>query len=342
LVAGLMSDGLANVDKIISGEQPKLEQIKMPYYLYNEQDIKHRVLYVEASRGCPFKCEFCLSALDKTAWPFDLDLFLEQMDDLYQRGARHFKFVDRTFNLKVKNSLRIMQFFLDRMTDDLFLHFEVVPDHLPEALKEMIAKFPAGQLQFEVGIQTFNPEVQSHISRRQDNDKAQANIQWIKNQSQAYLHTDLIFGLPGESLASFAESFNKLIALKPHEIQVGILKRLKGSPIIRHTQAHDLRFNPNPPYSIVSSDQVSFQDVQFMGRFARYWDLIGNSGRFKYTLPLLLGDAPFARFTTLTNSLFEQSGQTHKISLLRLYDLVFDSAFNDLGEVKTTKSKVRY
>lgn len=324
-------DVTTEATKIIKGEQPKLDLIRMPYYLYTDQDVRHRVLYVEASRGCPFKCEFCLSALDKTAWPFDLDLFLSEMDDLHKRGARHFKFVDRTFNLKIKNSLKIMQFFLDRMSDDLFLHFEVVPDHLPEALKEMIAKFPLGQLQFEVGIQTFNPEVQSRISRRQDNDKAGQNIRWIKQESKAYLHTDLIFGLPGESLKSFGESFNKLIALEPHEIQVGILKRLKGSPIIRHTVPHKLVFNPNPPYSIVSNDQVSFNEVQFMGRFARFWDLIGNSGRFKHTLPLLIDGDAFARFSVLTRSLFEQSGQTHKISLNRLFDLVFSAALIQLN-----------
>ncbi len=331
LVDDFLGESPISETKIITGEQAKLADIKMPYYLYDGQDIKHRVLYVEASRGCPFKCEFCLSALDKTAWPFDLDLFLDQMSELYDRGARHFKFVDRTFNLKVKNSLKIMQFFLDRMSDDLFLHFEVVPDHLPDALKEMIAKFPEGQLQFEVGIQTFNPEVQSRISRRQDNAKAKANIEWIKNESKAYLHTDLIFGLPGESLESFAESFNELVALRPHEIQVGILKRLKGSPIIRHTQQHQLAFNPNPPFSIVSSDVVSYQDVQFMGRFARYWDLIANSGRFKHSIGMLLGDQPFGNFRILTISLFERSGQTHKISLLRLFDLVFDIGIADLG-----------
>jgi len=126
-------------NKMIKGEQAKLTDLVMPYELYTDDDLKHRILYVEASRGCPFKCEFCLSALDKTAWPFDLDAFLQAMDVLYQRGARHFKFVDRTFNLKIKNSLRILQFFLDRLDDDLFLHFEVIPDHLPDALKDMIA-----------------------------------------------------------------------------------------------------------------------------------------------------------------------------------------------------------
>ena len=263
------------------------------------------------------------------------------MNTLYERGARHFKFVDRTFNLKIKNSLRIMQFFLDRLSDDLFLHFEVVPDHLPEQLKEMIAKFPAGQLQFEVGIQTFNAEVQSKISRRQNNQKAQENIRWIRESSQAYLHTDLIFGLPGESLESFAESFDRLVSLNPHEIQVGILKRLKGSPIIRHTQTHQLVFNPNPPFSIVSSDTVSFAQVQFIGRFARYWDLIANSGRFLNTLPLILGKTPFDNFSKVTEAIFRRTGQTYKISLLRLFDLVFEIGSNELEvEEKLLKSVI--
>lgn len=331
LMQNLLDDNKTDVpQKKIKGLQPKLDQINMPYHLYNDADIKNRVLYVEASRGCPFKCEFCLSALDKTAWPFDLSMFLEQMDELYQRGARHFKFVDRTFNLKIKNSLQILEFFLQRMTPDLFLHFEVVPDHLPEALKEMISKFPAGSLQFEIGIQTFNPEVQARISRRQDNEKAKQNLLWIRDNTEAYVHADLIFGLPGESIDSFAQSFNTLFQLKPHEIQVGILKRLKGSPIVRHTQEHQLVFNPNPPFSILSSDTVDYHSVQRINRFARYWDLIGNSGRFKNTLGLLLGENPFAEFATLTDGLFLRSGQTHKISLLRLYDFVFDIGVEDL------------
>jgi len=209
LLVDLLSDTLPE-EKIIAGKQPKLEHIDMPYHLYTDDDIRNRVLYVEASRGCPFKCEFCLSALDRTAWPFDLDAFLAQMDILHQRGARHFKFVDRTFNLKIKNSLRILEFFLQRMGDDLFLHFEVVPDHLPDALKEMISKFPVGSLQFEIGIQTFNPEVQARISRRQNNDQAKANLVWIREHTNAYIHADLIFGLPGESVESFAINCNHM------------------------------------------------------------------------------------------------------------------------------------
>ena len=323
-------DGITISEKIIAGEQPKLDQLCMPYHLYTDEDISNRILYVEASRGCPFKCEFCLSALDKTAWPFDLDEFLRQMDLLYQRGARHFKFVDRTFNLKIKSSLRILDFFLQRLDDELFLHFEVIPDHLPEALKEMIVRFPPGTLQFEIGIQTFNPEVQARISRRQDNNKAMQNLGWIVQNSHAHVHADLIFGLPGETMDSFAESFDQLYSLAPHEIQVGILKRLKGSPIVRHTENNKLVFNPNPPFNIVSSDTVDYHAVQQMNRFARYWDLIGNSGRFKHTLGLLLAEQPFANFSIISRALFDRTGQTHKISLLRLYDLVYAIASGEL------------
>ena len=127
-------------------------QNPFPYDEYTDEDVKNRVIYVEASRGCPFKCEFCLSALDKTAIAFDLDDFLIELEKLYQRGVRHFKFVDRTFNLKIKNSIRILEFFLERLDENLFLHFELIPDHLPEKIKDIILKFPDGTLQFEIGI----------------------------------------------------------------------------------------------------------------------------------------------------------------------------------------------
>lgn len=324
-------DAQPPAEKIITGEQPKLDRITMPYDLYDQQDIDHRVLYVEASRGCPYKCEFCLSALDKTAWPFATDAFLEAMQDLYERGARQFKFVDRTFNLNTKVSLRILEFFLERMDERMFLHFELIPDHLPEALKEAIARFPAGSLQFEIGIQTFNQQTQQRISRRQNNAKALDNLRWLRESTLAHIHADLIFGLPGESIEQFAESFDKLYALQPHEIQVGILKRLKGSPIIRHTEPYQLRFNPNPPFNIVSNSEVSFVDMQRMNRLARYWDMLANSGRFQQTLPLLIDASPFQRFMQISEAIFARLQQTHKIALPRLFDVMHAIGNEQLG-----------
>jgi len=312
--------------KIHAGVQPPLDDIKLPYAAYTDQDIAHRTLYVEASRGCPFKCEFCLSSLDKTAWPFDLDVFLAELESLHARGARLFKFVDRTFNLNIKASLRIMQFFLDKLAarpdDPVFAHFEVVPDHLPDALKDAIQQFPPGTLQFEIGIQSFNPDVQGIISRKQNNDKSAANIRWLREHSHAHLHVDLIAGLPGEDLDSFARGFDQLVALAPHEIQFGILKRLRGTPIIRHTDAYGMVFDPYPPYTILATDRIDFATMQRLVRFARYWDLIANSGRFANTLPAILGDAPFANFMTLSDWLYAHTDATHRIALDKLAALV--------------------
>jgi radical SAM superfamily enzyme YgiQ (UPF0313 family) len=314
--------GEAPPGKIIPGVQADLDHLVLPYAEYTDEDVRQRHLYVEASRGCPFKCEFCLSALDKTAWPFELTRFMGELETLYARGVRQFKFVDRTFNLKVDTSLAILDFFLKKIEaapdDPPFVHFELIPDHLPDRLKDSIAKFPDGTLQFEIGIQTFDPEVQTRISRRQNDDKAAANLRWLREHSRAHLHVDLIAGLPGESVDSFARGFDRLVALAPHEIQFGILKRLRGAPIARHTETHDLRFNPDPPYNILSTDVIDFATMQRLSRFSRYWDMVANSGRFARTLPLLLGNAPFERFLAFSDWLYGRTGQTHAIAHERM------------------------
>ena len=311
--------------KVIAGEQPPLDAITLPYDEYTSDDLANRLLYVEASRGCPFKCEFCLSSLDKTAWAFDLDIFMAELDTLHQRGARNFKFVDRTFNLKVDFSARILQFFLDRISPDLFIHFEVVPDSLHDRLKELIAQFPAGSLQFEVGIQSFNPDVQQRISRRQDNIKTADNLHWLVTQSQAHVHADLIFGLPGETLESFATGFDKLHGLAPHEIQFGILKRLRGTPITRHTLEYAMVYDPQTPYTILQNSTVDFVAMQRIKRFARYWDMVANSGRFTCTLKLLLDNgSAFNHFLNFSDWLWQTTGKTHEFAHEKLVDFMHD------------------
>lgn len=324
-------DGPKPLMKVVPGEQPPLAELALPYAEYSAEDLAKRLLYVEASRGCPFKCEFCLSSLDKTAWAFELDRFMAAMDTLYQRGARNFKFVDRTFNLKVDFSVRILQFFLERIkvVPDLFVHFEVVPDSLADRLKALIAQFPAGSLQFEVGIQSFNPDVQQRISRRQDNQKTADNLRWLIAESQAHVHADLIFGLPGETLDSFAEGFDRLYSLRPHEIQFGILKRLRGTPITRHTADFAMAYDPQTPYTILQTSTIDFVTMQRIQRFARYWEMVANSGRFSAGLRLLLGaDAAlvasaFGHFLAFSDWLWAHTGKTHEFALEKLVDLLY-------------------
>lgn len=314
--------GSATPDKVIAAGEVALDQLTLPYAWYTDQDIAQRLLYVEASRGCPFHCEFCLSSLDKTAAPFGLESFLQALDGLYRRGARQFKFVDRTFNLQAETARRILTFFLDRLDPKLFLHFELVPDRIPDALRSLLAQFPPGAIQLEIGVQTLQPAVQSRIRRRQDDRATANNLRWLRENTHAHLHVDLIAGLPGETMAEFGAGFDQLIALAPHEIQVGLLKRLRGAPIARHTADFDLRFDQAPPYQILSSSTWSFSDMQRVARLARYWDLIGNSGRFRCALALILGDQPFARLLAVADWLFATTAKTHQIALDRLFLLL--------------------
>jgi len=192
-------------------------------------------------------------------------------------------------------------------------------------LKEKLSQFPTGTLQLEVGIQTFNLQVQELISRKQDNIRSAENLSWLRDHSRAHIHADLIIGLPGEDIQSFAKGFDQLVELNPHEIQIGILKRLKGSPIVRHSPRFDMRYNPNPPYNILSNNLIDFPTMQRMNRFTRYWEMVANSGRFEETLPLILGSTPFDRFMSLSEWLFATTQQVHKISLKRLFDLLYDA-----------------
>ncbi len=310
--------------KIISAPLPDFSQLVLPYDLYTEEDLAHRVIYVEASRGCPFECEFCLSSLDVPVRAVPIGAFLSAMQSLLDRGARQFKFVDRTFNLNARFASAILEFFLDRYEPGLFVHFEMIPDRLPVSLRELIGRFPAGALQFEVGIQTFNEDVAARISRRQDNSKAEENLSWLRTETGVHIHVDLIVGLPGEDLESFGAGFDRLVRLRPQEIQVGILKRLRGTPIKRHDTEWRMVYSPQPPYEILQNGNLDFFNMQRMRRFARYWDLVANSGNFVETAAMILADgSPFQNFLAFSDWLYAQAARTHEIARARLAGYLF-------------------
>jgi radical SAM superfamily enzyme YgiQ (UPF0313 family) len=364
------AEDCAPYPKIIPAEVPDFPQIALPYSLYTDEDLAHRVIYVEASRGCPFTCEFCLSSLDIPVRQAPLEKFLGEMQKLLDRGLKQFKFVDRTFNLNVATSRSILEFFLMRYQPGHFVHFEMIPDRLPESLREIIAKFPPGALQFEVGIQTFNEEVGDRIKRRQNYEKLADNFHFLRHETGVHIHADLIAGLPGETVESFAAGFDRLIALDPQEIQVGILKRLRGTPIVRHDAEWRMIYNSQPPYEILQNKLIDFATMQRLRRFARYWDMVGNSGNFIETTPLIWAgstralacsverparqkereepgecqtrgasdstrggcapQSPFASFLHFSDWLHARTHRTDGIALMRLMELLFEFLTGEL------------
>lgn len=311
--------------KVIPADLPLMEQVQLPYNLYTDEDLAHRVLYVEASRGCPFTCEFCLSSLDVPVRAVAVERFLESLEGLILRGARVFKFVDRTFNLHIGTSRAILQFFIDRWQDGMFLHFEMVPDRMPEALLDLLAWFPKGTVQLEVGIQTFDEVTSKNISRRQNYTKLEHNLRFLRAHTGVHVHADLIVGLPGESLESFGRGFDRLVDMGPQEIQVGILKRLRGTPIVRHDVEWAMVYSAHPPYELLQNGLLSFETMNRFRRFARFWDLVANSGRFTETLPWIWkgrGSA-FESFLHFSDWLGQRLGRNHSIALVALAESLF-------------------
>jgi hypothetical protein len=202
----------------------------------------------------------------------------------------------------------------------------MIPDRLPEALRDAIRQFPSEALQFEIGVQTFDETVAARIGRRQNYRLLEENFRFLRSQTGVHIHADLIAGLPGETMESFGAGFNRLVALNPQEIQVGILKRLRGTPIVRHDSEWQMVYNPYAPYEILSTKTIPFSQLQQLRRFARNWDLLANSGNFVTSTPLLWQDqaSAFAGFLRWSDWLHQRLGRTHSIALGQLAELLFE------------------
>ncbi len=316
-------DNNAPKNKIIKADIVDLSKIELPYAYYTDNDVQNRQCYVEASRGCPYSCEFCLSALDKKVRKIDTNRFLKEMEILWDRGVRSFKFIDRTFNQGIGTANKLMDFFLSK-EPPYFIHFEVIPDNFPESIKQRIKEFPLASLQLEVGIQTLDPEISKNIYRKLNLEKIKKNLEFLENCTLAHLHVDLIIGLPGESLEQFGKNLDLLYGMTRCEIQLGILKKLSGTTLNRHDEIHGMVYSHKPPYDIVQNNLISFAMMQKVKRFTRFWDMVYNSGNFKKSVIYLFADGKvYDGFFAFSQWIYAQTESTWQISLDRLAHLVY-------------------
>lgn len=270
-----------------------------------------RILYYETSRGCPFSCSYCLSSIDRTVRFRPLDLVFHELDQILAANAMQVKFVDRTFNCNPERARSIWQYLIDRTQQSRCrtnFHFEVAGDLLDDASVDLLLAAPPGLIQLEIGVQTIQPEILHNINRVSQPDVIARQVKRLRSGGNIHLHLDLIAGLPGETLDGVAATFNWIAGLRPHQLQLGFLKVLSGAPIAAQAKGLGYQWLDEPPYEVLSSDQLSYDDICRLKRIEAVSDLFMNSGFFPNALRWLVGrwPDPFAFFDEIARWMDQQ------------------------------------
>lgn len=276
--------------------------LPFPYPDLEKMLAEHKIVYYECTRGCPFNCAYCLSGISRSVRKRPLELVLRDLDRFIAAGVPLVKFVDRTYNLDEKYFLPMMQHLAQADTNATF-HFEIKADILSEQVMDFLATVPKGRFQLEIGIQSTHQPTLKAINRQDNWEKLSANVKRLLSFGNMHIHVDLIAGLPYEDLPTFAKSFDDVYGLGADMLQLGFLKVLPGTQMRRETEQHDLRYMDEPPYEILATKYMPYEDMLYLKHLDNILDQTANSGGFKYTLRALLrasGMTAFAFYRKLT------------------------------------------
>lgn len=264
-----------------------LNTLEFPYPDLPEVVAAKKIVYYECTRGCPFNCSYCLSGISRNVRKRSLKNVFADLDKFIATGVPLVKFVDRTYNLDENYYLPIMQHLAKAKTNATF-HFEIKADLLSCKVLEFLENVPEGRFQFEIGVQTTNPPTLQAINRRDDWQKLAENVTRLLKGGKIHLHLDLIAGLPYEGLTEFEKSFNDVYALRPHMLQLGFLKVLPGTQMEKQRAEHELVYMDEPPYEILATKYIGYDDLRFLKVIEDVFDHTYNSGRFVHTLVYLI------------------------------------------------------
>ncbi len=307
--------GVAGLTYRQNGEiitNPEHEYADTPPSPYSDEffaDLNGRITYMETSRGCPYRCAFCLSGRCSPLRFFDLSRVKQDILRLASSGTQTVKFVDRTFNADARRANDILLFIKEHYGKDIpahvCFHFEIAGDILKESTLEILSSMPRGAVQLEIGMQSFNEDVLKAVNRKTNTQKLIENIRKLMSFQNIHIHIDLIAGLTGEDFASFKNSFNIAYALQAHMFQMGFLKLLYGAAMREYPEKYPCTFTNEPPYEVISNPWLSASEIRTLKNCEDALDRLYNSGRFLYSLAYLteeVGISPFDLFCDFGNA----------------------------------------
>jgi len=306
-------------------EVSDLSSIPFPYTEEDMEDLEHKIIYYESSRGCPFSCQYCLSGNKNTVRFFPQERTLEELQWFIDHGVKQVKFVDRTFNCAPHHHRPLMEFMRDSDTD-LNFHLEMEPELMTEWETNILCETPPGRIQIEVGVQSTHKKTLDAINRYNDWPYIQKSIRPIIQAGRTHVHMDLIVGLPHEDFNRFGQSFNDLFSLQPHALQIGFLKLLKGSGV-RRMREYKYVSDPLAPYEVLSTHVLPYDDVRFLKYFEDVFERFYNSERFRTTFgyigqQLIHGETDaFTYFCDMTRAWLKEGN--HKVNLKDIDQIEF-------------------
>ena len=291
----------------------------------NFDNFKHKIIYYETSRGCPFSCCYCLSSVDKSLRLRKLSLVEKELQFFLDCRVAQVKFVDRTFNCNKTHAMHIWNFLYEHDNGVTNFHFEIAADLLDREQIALLNKMRPGFMQLEIGVQSTNPRTIEAIRRRMNLEKVKEYVAQVKKAHNIHQHLDLIAGLPYEDYASFAKSFDDVYRMEPDQLQLGFLKVLKGSAMADMAEKHQIAFKTMPPYEVLSTKYLSYADLSRLKDIEEMVEVYYNSGQFLCSLPYLLVrfEGPFKMFERLAEYYREEGLFECRQSRMERYEILY-------------------
>ncbi|WP_394267341.1 B12-binding domain-containing radical SAM protein [Anaerotignum sp.] len=314
-------------EEIFSTPQMHPMDLALLPFPYEEDfsDVRNQIIYYESSRGCPYHCGYCLSSVENGVRFVPLDKVLPDLQKFLDKNVRQVKFIDRTFNCKKSHAMAIWKYLHEHDNGVTNFHFEITADLIDQETIDFLKTVRKGLFQFEIGVQSTNPQTIRAINRNVDFAALSEIVQQIKDGGNIHQHLDLIAGLPYEDYDSFGRSFNDVYALHPEQLQLGFLKVLKGSMLHQKQEEFEIVYHDTAPYEVLTTHELPYADTLRLKYVEEMVETYYNSGRFLHTLAYLvpLYESPFAFFEALSQFWVAENYHYLGVSKMGLFDVLW-------------------